>query len=68
MLSKLILKPVNSLIQTMEHIQDRGYSKIPLENKSKDELHIMGTTFNKMIDLLHQNFEKQQQFVSRCFA
>ena len=24
----------------------------------------MGTTFNKMIDLLHQNFEKQQQFVS----
>lgn len=24
----------------------------------------MGSTFNKMIDLLHQNFEKQQQFVS----
>ncbi|CJG86282.1 two-component system%2C sensor histidine kinase CovS/CsrS [Streptococcus pneumoniae] len=49
----------------MEHIQDRGiFKKIPLENKSKDELHIMGTTFNKMIDLLHQNFEKQQQFVS----
>ncbi len=65
MLSKLILKPVNSLIQTMEHIQDRGiFKKIPLEKKSKDELYKMGTTFNKMIDLLHQNFEKQQQFVS----
>ncbi|WHT86750.1 sensor histidine kinase [Bacillus cereus] len=65
MLSKLILKPVNSLIQTMEHIQVRGiFKKIPLENKSKDELHKMGSTFNKMIDLLHQNFEKQQQFVS----
>ncbi|HDR4422638.1 TPA: HAMP domain-containing protein [Bacillus cereus] len=65
MLSKIILKPVNSLIQTMEHIQDRGiFKKIPLEKKSKDELHKMGTTFNKMIDLLHQNFEKQQQFVS----
>lgn len=65
MLSKFILKPVNSLIQTMEHIQVRGiFKKIPLENKSKDELHKMGSTFNKMIDLLHQNFEKQQQFVS----
>ncbi|MBR9672723.1 two-component sensor histidine kinase [Bacillus cereus] len=65
MLSKLILKPVNSLIQTMEHIQDRGiFKKISLEKTSKDELYKMGTTFNKMIDLLHQNFEKQQQFVS----
>lgn len=64
MLSKLILKPVNSLIQTMEHIQDRGIFKKYRLKKSKDELHKMGTTFNKMIDLLHQNFEKQQQFIS----
>ncbi|MEN1935914.1 HAMP domain-containing histidine kinase [Paenibacillus sp. 102] len=65
MLSNLILKPVNSMIQTMEHIQERGiFKKISLEKQSKDELYKMGNTFNKMIDLLQQNFEKQQQFVS----
>ncbi|OZI11813.1 two-component sensor histidine kinase [Bacillaceae bacterium SAS-127] len=65
MLSNLILRPVNSMIQTMEDIQVRGiFKKIPLEHQSKDELYKMGNTFNKMMDLLQQNFEKQQQFVS----
>ncbi|MFF0829187.1 ATP-binding protein [Brevibacillus sp. NPDC003359] len=65
MLSNLILRPVNSMIQTMEAIQARSiFKKIPLENTSKDELHALGSTFNKMMDLLQQNFEKQQQFVS----
>ncbi|WP_100401849.1 ATP-binding protein [Bacillus sp. FJAT-42315] len=65
MLSNLILRPVNSMIQTMEDIQVRGiFKKIPLEHQSKDELYKMGNTFNKMMGLLQQNFEKQQQFVS----
>ncbi|WP_338751221.1 HAMP domain-containing histidine kinase [Bacillus sp. FJAT-52991] len=65
MLSNLILRPVNSMIRTMEDIQVRGiFKKIPLEHQSKDELYKMGNTFNKMMDLLQQNFEKQQQFVS----
>ncbi|MFF2530368.1 ATP-binding protein [Brevibacillus sp. NPDC058079] len=65
MLSNLILRPVNSMIQTMEDIQARSiFKKIPLEHTSKDELQALGSTFNKMMDLLQQNFEKQQQFVS----
>lgn len=65
MLSKIILKPINSMIQTMEDIQTRGiFKKIPMGNRSEDELYKMGNTFNKMMDLLQQNFEKQQQFVS----
>ncbi|GGE79050.1 HAMP domain-containing sensor histidine kinase [Priestia taiwanensis] len=65
MLSNLLLRPVNSMIQTMEDIQERGiFKKIHLEDRSKDELYKMGNTFNKMMDLLQQNFEKQQQFVS----
>jgi two-component system, OmpR family, sensor histidine kinase ArlS len=65
MLSNILLRPVNSMIQTMEDIQERGiFKKIHLENRSKDELYKMGNTFNKMMDLLQQNFEKQQQFVS----
>nr|WP_238941914.1 ATP-binding protein [Bacillus sp. REN10] len=65
LLSNFILRPVNSLIQTMEDIATRGiFKKIPLEKRSQDELYKMGNTFNKMMDLLQQNFEKQQQFVS----
>ncbi|WP_078427840.1 sensor histidine kinase [Alkalihalobacterium alkalinitrilicum] len=65
MLSRLILTPINTLTKTMKQIQTTGdYKKIALEEKSKDELYTMGTTFNQMIDILEQNFQKQQQFVS----
>jgi two-component system, OmpR family, sensor histidine kinase ArlS len=65
MLSDIILKPINSMIETMEEIQRKSiFKKIVLKSKSKDELYKLGSTFNKMMDILAKNFEKQQQFVS----
>ncbi|MBD8070520.1 HAMP domain-containing histidine kinase [Bacillus sp. PS06] len=64
-LSILILKPIMTLTTTMKDIQKRGiFKKIDLEHHSKDELHEMGSTFNSMMEILENNFEKQQQFVS----
>ncbi|WP_216829719.1 sensor histidine kinase [Alkalihalobacterium elongatum] len=65
MLSKLILTPIKKLTSTMKQIQTTGnYKKLELDTSSKDELYIMGDTFNQMIDILEQNYQKQQQFVS----
>lgn len=65
MLSNFILKPINSMIETMEEIQRKNiFKKLEMKSESKDELYKLGSTFNKMMDILSQNFEKQQQFVS----
>lgn len=65
MLSRLILTPIKALTKTMNQIQETGdYKKIDVESGSKDELYTMGVTFNRMIDILEQNYQKQQQFVS----
>jgi len=65
MLSNIMLKPINSMIETMEEIQRKSiFKKLELKSQSKDELYKLGSTFNKMMDILAQNFEKQQQFVS----
>lgn len=65
MISNIILKPINSMIETMEEIQRKCiFKRIELKTQSKDELYKLGSTFNKMMDILAKNFEKQQQFVS----
>ncbi|WP_096435303.1 sensor histidine kinase [Alteribacter populi] len=64
-LSRFILLPIQSLVKTMNEIRKEGaFKKISVNPSSKDELSEMGTTFNHMIDLLKENFEKQKQFVS----
>ncbi|WP_054711475.1 HAMP domain-containing sensor histidine kinase [Bacillus sp. JCM 19041] len=64
-LSRIIVNPIASMIQTMEEIQKRGtFKHIPLEQKSNDELTKMAQTFNRMMDLLEANYNKQEQFVS----
>lgn len=63
--SRLILRPIQTTIATMEDIQRGGVLKeIKLKQTSKDELAQMVNTFNRMITLLKRNFEKQQQFVA----
>lgn len=65
LLSKLILLPIQSLIQTMEEIQKaKVLKKITRNTSSKDELDQMATTFNSMMDLLEENYKRQEQFVS----
>lgn len=64
-LSQLILVPISSLTRTMEDIQKQGtFKRIAIESESNDELNKMATTFNHMIDLLEDNYKKQEQFVS----
>ncbi|MGG0385709.1 HAMP domain-containing sensor histidine kinase [Priestia endophytica] len=64
-LGNIVLSPIQSLVQTMEEIQKNGrFKKLSLPKSSRDELYIMGKTFNNMMDILRRNFEKQQQFVS----
>lgn len=64
-LSKMILKPINTMIDTMEEIQRKGvFKRIRSKHRPKDELYKMANTFNSMIEILERNFQKQQQFVS----
>ncbi|MFJ7979960.1 ATP-binding protein [Lysinibacillus xylanilyticus] len=64
-LSNMIMKPISSMIKTMEEIEISGVPKpIAIQNHTKDELHTMARTFNQMIHRLQENMEKQKQFVS----
>ncbi|MBM7094284.1 HAMP domain-containing histidine kinase [Bacillus sp. H-16] len=64
-LSRFILLPVQNLVQTMNQIREEGsFKKIDIDERAKDELAMMGHSFNHMIDLLKKNFDKQKQFVS----
>ncbi len=64
-LSSIIMKPIASMIKTMEDIEKSGIpKKINIQNDTNDELHKMAKTFNRMIDRLEKNLEKQSQFVS----
>ena len=64
-LSQVILGPIKTLIQTMEEIQkSKTFKKIRRDRSSKDELDQMANTFNNMMDLLEENYKKQEQFVS----
>jgi two-component system, OmpR family, sensor histidine kinase ArlS len=64
-LSQFILLPIQSLIQTMEEIQEsRTFKTISRDASSKDELDQMANTFNNMMNLLEENYKKQEQFIS----
>ncbi|MCM3570328.1 HAMP domain-containing sensor histidine kinase [Neobacillus mesonae] len=64
-LSNIIMRPITNMINTMEDIERSGVpKKITIHNDTKDELQTLASTFNRMIDRLEENFEKQSQFVS----
>ncbi|MGZ4161759.1 MAG: HAMP domain-containing sensor histidine kinase [Neobacillus sp.] len=64
-LANIIMRPISNMIKTMEEIEKSGIPKtIAIQNKTKDELQIMGRTFNRMINRLQENLEKQKQFIS----
>lgn len=64
-LANMIMRPISNMIKTMEEIENSGVPKtITIQNKTKDELQTMAKTFNRMIDRLQVNMEKQKQFVS----
>lgn len=64
-LSGIIMRPISNMIKTMEDIEQSGVlKKINIQIETKDELETMAKTFNRMIDRLQANMEKQSQFVS----
>lgn len=66
-LADFISRPIQSLISTMQDIQtSSSFKHIEYQQKSGDELYTMTRTFNEMIDLLKDNYEKQEAFVSNA--
>lgn len=64
-LSGLIMRPIVQMTATMREIKNSGkFSRLTLEDTSRDELVEMGRTFNDMIALLESNYLKQEKFVS----
>lgn len=62
--SKIISKPILSMIHTMGEIQKSGkHQQLELKKQSKDELYQMGATFNAMIHQLEKNYDNQEQFI-----
>ncbi|UPK43775.1 sensor histidine kinase [Paenibacillus pabuli] len=64
-LANRMTRPIQQMTRTMSDIQSSGqFKRLPLDERSKDELKTMGQTFNRMMDLLESNFEGQERFVS----
>lgn len=64
-LANMIMRPISNMIKTMEEIESSGVLKtIPPQNQTKDELQIMVRTFNRMIERIQINMDKQRQFIS----
>jgi two-component system, OmpR family, sensor histidine kinase ArlS len=64
-LSNIMINPISNMINTMEDIEKSGIpKKISILHGTKDELQKMAETFNRMINRLNDNLEKQKQFVS----
>lgn len=64
-LSAIIMKPIVSMISTMEDIEQSGtLKKIGIQTETKDEVYKMAATFNRMISKLKENSDKQRQFIS----
>ena len=64
-LANRMTRPIQQMTRTMSDIQSSGqFKRLQLAAQSKDELSTMGQTFNRMMDLLESNFERQERFVS----
>ncbi|MDE5493582.1 HAMP domain-containing sensor histidine kinase [Elizabethkingia meningoseptica] len=61
------LKPIKRINQRMEKIQANslGY-RIPVEKESKNEITLLSTTINDLLERLQNSFESQQSFVSNA--
>ncbi|MTD30428.1 cell wall metabolism sensor histidine kinase WalK [Planomicrobium sp. YIM 101495] len=66
-LGKLVAQPIQELTGTMRRIQENGqFEKLPEEKVNSDELGEMTHTFNRMMELLEENYSKQEDFVSNA--
>lgn len=64
--TNVLFRPLHQFIATMQNIENSGsFRHIALPAKqANDELMMLGTTFNRMIDRLQDTFRKQEQFLA----
>jgi two-component system, OmpR family, sensor histidine kinase ArlS len=64
--TKVLFKPLDQLIFTMQTIEENGvFRRIDLESHpERDELTMLGATFNRMIDRLEETFQRHQRFLA----
>jgi two-component system, OmpR family, sensor histidine kinase ArlS len=66
-LGRIVTKPITDLTQTMARIQASGqFEKLPIAKETDDEVGRMGKTFNDMMELLEENYRKQEEFASNA--
>lgn len=66
-LGAIISNPVENMTETMRRIRKSGtYERIQTNTKRHDELQDMALTFNDMMDLLEENYRKQESFVQNA--
>ena len=66
-LGAVISNPVEEMIETMQRIRTSGtHERIQTNEKRHDELQDMAVTFNSMMDLLEENYRKQEAFVQNA--
>lgn len=66
-LGTIISNPVENMTETMRRIRKSGtYERIQTNTKRHDELQDMALTFNDMMDLLEENYRKQESFVQNA--
>ena len=66
-LSYLCLKPIKRINHRMEKIQASSLDyRIPVEKGSKNEITVLSSTINDLLQRLQNSFESQQSFVSNA--
>ncbi|WKA53696.1 sensor histidine kinase [Planococcus shixiaomingii] len=67
LLGRIVTNPIANLTNTMTRIQGSGkFEKLPIDKETDDEVGQMGRTFNEMMELLEENYRKQEEFVSNA--
>ncbi|WP_050181646.1 sensor histidine kinase [Domibacillus robiginosus] len=66
-LGAVISNPVENMTETMRRIRKSGtHERIATDSSRHDELQDMALTFNDMMDLLEENYRKQEAFVQNA--
>ncbi|MCH7321842.1 HAMP domain-containing histidine kinase [Solibacillus sp. MA9] len=67
LLVRLIVKPVTKLTTTMErNIQQSSFEQLAVNERSKDEIMQMTSTYNTLMAQLEDLHDKQQQFIGNA--
>ena len=64
--SRLALKPMNQVVNDVQHITAKNLHNRLTVRKSRDEIADLANTFNKMLDRLEASFALQKDFVSNA--